>query len=199
MGSDPDPGRVRSRASGRLAADTLLPRVAYGDLSAFTDLYNALSASVYGSAYRVVCDPHLAEDVTQDVFLEVWCKAPTFDGTRGSAKNWVMRIAHRRAVDAVRRNESHRRCDARAVRDEVSHDQPADTLLEQEEHAAVRRCLESLTELQLESVRLAYFNGHTYAEVATLLGKPPPTVKTRIRDGLIRLRDHLEKTDDRTS
>ena len=81
------------------------------------------------------------------------------------------------------------------MHDEVSHDQPADTLLKEEERAAVRR---PLTELQLESVRLAYFDGHTYAEVATVLGRPPPTVKTRIRDGLIRLRDRLENADDRT-
>ena len=84
------------------------------------------------------------------------------------------------------------------MHDEVSHDQPADTLLKEEERAAVRRCLETLTELQLESVRLAYFDGHTYAEVATLLDKSPPTVKTRIRDGRIRLRDRLENADDRT-
>jgi RNA polymerase sigma-70 factor (ECF subfamily) len=103
-----------------------------------------------------------------------------------------MTIAHRRAVDAVRRNESLKRYDGKATVDEVSHDQPADQLLEQEEHAAVRGCLDTLTELQLESVRLAYFNGYTYAEVATLLGKPLPTIKTRMRDGLIRLRDCLE-------
>ena len=196
MGLDFASGQVRSGGPGTLDAEALLPRVACGYLAAFTDLYDALSASVYGLAHRVVRDQHLAEDVTQDAFLEVWRKARTFDGTRGSAKSWVMRIAHRRAVDAVRRNESHKRCDARAVRDEISHDQPADTLLKEEEHAAVRRCLDFLTELQLESVRLAYFDGYTYAEVATLLGKPPPTIKTRIRDGLIRLRDHLEGTDD---
>ena len=151
MRSDPDSGQVRAGGPGRLDAEALLPRVAYGDVAAFTDLYDALSASVYGLAHRVIRDQDLAEDVTHDAFLEVWRKAPNFDGTRGSAKSWVMRIAHRRAVDAARRNESHRRCDARAVRDEISHDQPADTLLKEEEHAAVRRCLESLTELQLES------------------------------------------------
>ena len=166
--------------------------VAHGDTMAFVDLYDSLSASVYGVARRVVRDSHRAEDVTQDVFLEVWRKAQNFDESRGSAKTWVMAIAHRRAVDAVRRNETLKRQDMQEFPRDVSHDAPADRLLEEEEHAAVRRCLDTLTELQLESVRLAYFNGYTYAEVATHLGKPAATIKTRIRDGLIRLRDCLE-------
>jgi RNA polymerase sigma-70 factor (ECF subfamily) len=74
----------------------------------------------------------------------------------------------------------------------VSHDEPADAVITAEEHSAVRDCLDTLTDLQLESVRLAYFNGYTYGEVATLLDKPLPTIKTRMRDGLIRLRDCLE-------
>ena len=190
MGSEPDLRLVRSREPDR--PDTLLPKVARGDSRAFEDLYDVLSASVYGVARRVVRDPSRAEDVTQDVFLEVWRKAPSFDEGRGSAKTWIMTIAHRRAVDAVRRNESQKRYDGQATVDEVRHDEPADRLLEDEEHTAVRGCLDTLTELQLESVRLAYFNGYTYAEVATLLGKPLPTIKTRMRDGLIRLRDCLE-------
>jgi RNA polymerase sigma-70 factor (ECF subfamily) len=103
-----------------------------------------------------------------------------------------MTIAHRRAVDAVRRNESQKRNDQHTAPDAVSHDEPADALIQGEEHGAVRDCLGTLTELQLESVRLAYFNGYTYNEVATLLDKPLPTIKTRMRDGLIRLRDCLE-------
>ena len=192
MGQDPDLRLVRSRGPNRPDADALLPRVALGDSQAFAQLFDALGASVYGVARRVVRDPSRAEDVTQEVFLEVWRKAPSFDEGRGSAKTWVMTIAHRRAVDAVRRNESQKRYDGQAVLDEVSHDEPADQLLQEEEHTAVRGCLDTLTELQLESVRLAYFNGYTYAEVATLLGKPLPTIKTRMRDGLIRLRDCLE-------
>lgn len=192
--SEPELRLVRSRGLDRPDPDALLPRVARGDSRAFAQLYDALSASVYGVARRVVRDPNRAEDVTQDVFLEVWRKAPSFDEERGSAKTWVMTIAHRRAVDAVRRNESQKHNDGQATLDEVSHDQPADQLLKEEEHTAVRGCLDTLTALQLESVRLAYFNGYTYAEVATLLGKPLPTIKTRMRDGLIRLRDCLEGT-----
>ena len=192
MRAGPDLRPVSSRDPDRPDADVLLPRVARGDSGAFADLYDVLGASVYGVARRVVRDPNRAEDVTQDVFLEVWRKAPSFDEGRGSAKTWIMTIAHRRAVDAVRRNESQKRYDGQALVDEVSHDEPADQLLKDEEHTAVRGCLDTLTALQLESVRLAYFNGYTYAEVATLLGKPLPTIKTRMRDGLIRLRDCLE-------
>ena len=190
MGSEPGLRLVHAREPNDV--DALVGRVAVGDPQAFERLYDVIGAAVYGVARRVVRDPNRAEDVTQDVFLEVWRKAPSFDSSRGSAKTWVMTIAHRRAVDAVRRNESHKKHDASAVPDEVSHDEPAEALIQNEEHGAVRECLETLTELQLESVRLAYFNGYTYSEVATLLEKPLPTIKTRMRDGLIRLRDCLE-------
>lgn len=172
--------------------DLLVGRVARGDAQAFDQLYDELSASVYGLARRVVRDPSRAEDVTQEVFLEVWRKAARFDRALGKGKTWVMTIAHRRAVDAVRRNEAAKRSDQQGAPDEVSHDEPADAVIAAEEHGAVRECLDTLTDLQLESVRLAYFNGYTYNEVATLLDKPLPTIKTRMRDGLIRLRDCLE-------
>ena len=172
--------------------DALVGRVARGDASAFEALYDALAGSVYGLARRVVRDPARAEDVTQEVFLDVWRKAARFDSEIGRAKTWVMTIAHRRSVDAVRRSEAQKRQDHHGAPDEVSHDEPGDAVIEAEEHGAVRDCLETLTDLQLESVRLAYFNGYTYNEVATLLEKPLPTIKTRMRDGLIRLRDCLE-------
>jgi RNA polymerase sigma-70 factor (ECF subfamily) len=187
-----EPGLRLVPSQGPSDVDLLLGRVARGDAQAFEKLYDELSAVVFGLARRVVRDPARAEDVTQEVFLEVWRKAARFDSSLGKAKTWVLTIAHRRAVDAVRRSESQKRQDQRATPEEVSHDQPADMLIQTEEHGAVRRCMETLTDLQLESVRLAYFNGYTYNEVATLLDKPLPTIKTRMRDGLIRLRDCLE-------
>ena len=192
MGPERDLRLVRSRGPDARDPEALVPRVALGDAQAFEALYDLMGSSVYGVARRVVRDPARAEDVTQDAFLEVWRKAPSFDRSRGSARTWIMTIAHRRAVDAVRRNEAQKRCDGQATFEEVSHDEPADRLLKEEEHSAVRGCLDTLTALQLEAVRLAYFNGYTYAQVATLLGKPLPTIKTRMRDGLIRLRDCLE-------
>jgi len=177
---------------GPVDVDDLMRRAARGDSKAFEELYDELSPAVYGLARRVVRDPVRAEDVTQEVFIDVWRKATRFDVERGKAKTWVMTIAHRRAVDTVRRSEAQKRQDHHGAPDEVSHDEPGDALMAAEEHGAVRDCLETLTELQLESVRLAYFNGYTYGEVATLLEKPLPTIKTRMRDGLIRLRDCLE-------
>ncbi len=188
----PEPELRLVSPQGPPDVDILMTQVARGDSRAFEALYDELSAAVFGLARRVVRDPARAEDVTQEVFLDVWRKATRFDGARGKAKTWVMTIAHRRAVDVVRRSEAQKRQDHQAAPDEVTHDEPADALIEAEEHGAVRDCLETLTDLQLESVRLAYFNGYTYGEVATLLDKPLPTIKTRMRDGLIRLRDCLE-------
>ena len=188
-----EPGlRLVPVGGGRADVDVLVSRVARGDAGAFEALYDELSSAVFGLARRVVRDPARAEDVTQEVFLEVWRKAGRFDSALGKAKTWVMTIAHRRAVDAVRRSESQKRQDERTAPEQVSHDEPADSLIAAEEQGAVRECLETLTDLQLESVRLAFFNGYTYNEVATLLEKPLPTIKTRMRDGLIRLRDCLE-------
>jgi RNA polymerase sigma-70 factor (ECF subfamily) len=191
MGSEPGLRLVPARGPQDL--DALVTQVALGDAKAFEGVYDAMGASVYGLARRVVRDPDRSEDIVQEVFLEVWRKAPSFDQSRGSAKTWIMTITHRRAVDAVRRSESARRRDANpAAVEDVAPDEPADELIRAEEHSAVRGCLETLTDLQLESVRLAYFNGYTYSEVAALLHKPLPTIKTRMRDGLIRLRDCLE-------
>ncbi len=170
----------------------LLGRVSRGDSVAFSRLYDALNGSVYGLARRVVRDPERAEDVAQEVFLEVWRKAPTYEQSKGTAKTWVLTIAHRRAVDAVRRNEASRKYEAKTLVDDVQHDTPGEGIIAREEQQQVRDCLETLTDLQLESVQLAYYQGYTYSEVATVLDKPLPTIKTRMRDGLIRLRDCME-------
>src|ERR1700710_4463 len=157
-----DPGLRLVPAEGPSGVALLIGRVARGDARAFEALYDELSSAVFGLARRVVRDPARAEDVTQEVFLEVWRKAARFDSSLGKAKTWVLTIAHRRAVDAVRRSESQKRQDQHGAPDEASQDQPADKLIQTEEHGAVRRCMDTLTDLQLESVRLAYFNGYTY-------------------------------------
>lgn len=179
------------------APEALLERVARGDLVAFDAFYGQLSAAVYGMARRVVRDPARAEEVTQEVFLDVWRQATRFDRKRGKARTWVLTMAHRRAVDAVRSSEAGRAREQRVsatMPDVVAG--PEEEVVSAADLQSVHRCLESLTPLQLESIQLAYFHGYTYAQVASLLDRPLPTIKTRMRDGLIRLRDCLEANDD---
>jgi RNA polymerase sigma-70 factor (ECF subfamily) len=172
--------------------DWLLHRVARGDMTAFEAVYAALAGPVYGLICRVVRDPAQSEEVAQEVLLEVWRTASRFDRSRGSAQTWVMTIAHRRAVDRVRS------ASAQAQREQKSAaaaagpaDEVADEVEASLDRERVRRCLESLTELQRESVTLAYYGGYSYKEVAGLLSVALGTIKTRIRDGLIRMRDCL--------
>ncbi|MCA4132307.1 ECF RNA polymerase sigma factor SigK [Arthrobacter sp. M4] len=175
----------------RLAA--LLALIAEGDQSAFAQFYEATSRRVYGMARRVLIDPGLSEDTTQEVFLQVWQGAGAFDPAAGSPIAWLMTIAHRRAVDRVRSVQSATDREARvfASSQEADHDSVAEEVDDRLEAEAVAGCLETLTETQQESVRLAYYGGLTYREVAERLGAALPTIKSRIRDGLIRLKTCL--------
>lgn len=170
----------------------LLRRAGRGDQSAFGELYDALAPLVYGVVLKVVRDPSHAEEVAQEVFVELWRLAARFDGTKGSAKTWAATLAHRRAIDRVRSEQSARdRQDREANQIVREHDVVAAEVESTLDRARVRRALDQLSELQREAVELAYFGGHTYREVAVLLDVAEGTVKSRIRDGMIRLRDEL--------
>ncbi len=173
--------------------DALLMRVALGDVAAFEALYDDVAGTVFGVIRRVLRDEAQSEEVAQEVFLEVWRTATRFDTERGAASTWILTMAHRRAIDRVRSAQAaHDRDERVAVRDQPpAYDEVADQVETRLEHEQVRRCLTTLTDLQRESVRLAYYSGYTYREVAELLGVPLGTIKTRLRDGLIRLRDCL--------
>ena len=182
------------RAGGDLAGTELgllLGLVARGDEAAYGVVYGQLAGHVFGVARSVLRDPAQAEEVAQEVLLEVWRDAARFDAARGSAKAWVMTLAHRRAVDRVRSEQAAADRDQRAARPEISYDVVAETVAARLDAERVRRCLGSLTGLQQESITLAYYRGFTYRQVAALLKVPVGTVKTRMRDGLIRLRDCL--------
>ena len=176
--------------------DELLQRVARGYSPAFELLYDEIANSVFGVIRRVLRNPAQSEEVTQEVLIEVWRNAARFDPERGSGASWIHTMAHRRAIDRVRSAQASADRDQRvALRDHVTpYDDVADQVETRLEHQQVRRCLDGLTDLQRESVGLAYYGGHTYREVSELLDVPLGTVKTRLRDGLIRLRDCLGVT-----
>jgi len=198
MGTMTDPGTRAARTphaqDGRAVMLVDLVRsVASGDRAAFATLYDETSAMVYGTALRVLRDPDLAAELTQEVMLEIWRTAGRFDAVRGSVSAWIATMAHRRAIDSVRAVQAQRDRDGLAgVRDfERPHDAVAETVDQRLESERVIDCLGSLTELQREAVTIAYYGGRTYREVAEQTGSALPTVKSRIRDGLSRLRQCL--------
>ncbi|MFF0705445.1 sigma-70 family RNA polymerase sigma factor [Streptomyces tendae] len=171
----------------------LIREVALGDQDSFAAVYDAVAGSVLGVARAVLRDQAQSEEVAQEVLVEVWRTAPLYRPERGTVVNWILTLAHRRAVDRVRSVEAAAARDHKAALlertpeyDEVT--EQVETRLEREQ---VRRCLRTLTEIQRQSVTLAYYRGLTYRQVAEALAVPLGTVKTRLRDGLIRLRDCL--------
>ncbi|QKW10464.1 sigma-70 family RNA polymerase sigma factor [Streptomyces sp. NA04227] len=174
----------------------LMHRVAGGDHDAFASLYDAVSGPVLGLVRSVLRDPAQSEEVAQEVLVEVWRTAARYRAEKGGVMTWVLTLGHRRAVDRVRAAQAATDREQRAA---LLERMPAfDDVVEQVEarldREQVRRCVRTLTEIQRESVTLAYYRGLTYREVAELLSVPLGTVKTRLRDGLIRLRDCLGVT-----
>ena len=169
----------------------LLGRVARGDHDAYAAVYDRTAGQVLGLVLSIVRDPAQSEEVAQEVLLDVWRSASRFDTELGSAAAWVMTLAHRRAVDRVRSVQKQSERERRIAAADIPYDEVIEAVESSFERERVRRCLNSLTEVQRESVTLAYYRGYTYGQVASLLGVPTGTVKTRMRDALIRLRDCL--------
>lgn len=164
-----------------------------GDHSAFSRLYDAMAGRVFGLAVRVVRDPAQAEEVAQEAFLEIWRTSGRYDPARGTPLAWMLTIVHRKAVDRVRSAEASTRRDTsyQQQNQTIEHDSTADAAQASMEGRRVRSALASLTSVQREALELAYFGGYTHTEVASMLDLPVGTAKTRIRDGLIRLRDTM--------
>lgn len=174
-----------------MTPESLLQRVSDGDQPAFAALYERFSARVFGLANRILRDPSQAEEVAQEIFLEIWQRASRFDRARGTATSWIMRITHARSVDRVRHSQAARMRDLKSTVENFDRDvdSVAESVVQNSEASEVRGCLETLTPLQRETITLAYFGGHTQREVGEMLGTALPTIKSRLRDGLIRLRD----------
>ncbi|NND03511.1 MAG: ECF RNA polymerase sigma factor SigK [Acidimicrobiia bacterium] len=177
--------------------ESLLIRAGNGSRDDFAAVYDSAASMVYGIAVRVVRDPARAEEISQEAFIDVWRKAPTFDSSRGSAKGWIATIAHRRAVDVVRSEQASRdRTERAAVRETIaSHDVVADEVETRDERSRINQALSGLTDLQRQVIELAYYGGNTYKQVAEDLGAPLGTIKTRMRDGLKRLAEILGDAD----
>lgn len=182
--------------AGPVALARLLQRSAGGDESAFAELYDLVSARVFGLVRRVLRDPAQSEEVAQEVFIDIWRHCARFDADKGSPLAWMLTIAHRKAVDRVRSAEASRGRDETYghANIEVSHDSTSESVVQRLDAERVHEALDTLTEAQRGALELAYLGGYTHTEVATMLGVPLGTAKTRIRDGLIRLRDTLGVT-----
>lgn len=179
--------------TSRAHANGLLVRVAAGDHAAFRELYDAVAPRVHGLIRRTLVDDGLSQEVTQDVFFEVWRSASRFDAARGSAVSWIMMMAHGRAVDRVRASQASRDRDLRVgVRDrEVNFDPVSEAGELSAESARVSMAMARLTAIQRDAISMTYFEGLTGPELAARLDIPVGTLKSRLREGLIRLRDEL--------
>ncbi len=174
----------------------LLLQIAQGDQDAFARMYDLLSPRVFGLILRVLVDRSQSEEVLQEVFLEVWQSAGRFAPNRGQGRSWILTIAHRRAVDRVRSAQASTDRDVRTgLRDlDVPHDGVAEQVELKIEGERVATALSSLPEAQREALTLAYYGGYSQSEIAALVGAPLGTIKTRMRDGLSRLRAEMGVT-----
>ncbi len=173
--------------------NALLLRVAQGDQRAFSELYDVIAPRMLGLVRHVLKDHAQSEEVVQEVLLEVWQTAPRFDPNKGKAVTWMLTMAHRRAIDRVRSAQSSRDRDTRiGIRDlDREFDSVAESVEIRVEHDRVEKALSRLSELQRQAVELAYYGGYSHSEVAEMLNIPMGTVKTRLRDGMMRLRAEL--------
>jgi RNA polymerase sigma factor (sigma-70 family) len=193
MGAVTRPAR---RPEGDSGDADLIARVRAGERGAVDDLYDRFRRPAFALARRILADDTLAEDVVQDVFLTVWRDPYAYDGARGSFASWLMAMVHHKAVDAVRREESHRRRQGRAEDDLVLSAPTSARDVEDDAWTRlvaerVRTALGTLPDAQREALTLAYYGGYTQREVAALTRAPLGTVKTRMLAGMRRLKEEL--------
>lgn len=170
----------------------LLRRIQDGDKDAFRDLAERLAPSALAVATRITANRDLAEEAVQEAFVDVWRKSERFDAGRGGIRQWILAVVHNKAVDAVRRERAA--VDAsQNVPEPAAGPDPEEAGVAADHRARVLRAVNDLSPAQRDAVMLAYFGGLTYRQVATKLGIPEGTAKSRLRDGLTTLRGLLER------
>lgn len=175
--------------------NVLIERVQHGEQAAFAELYDVLAPVVYGAVLRVLRDRAMSEEVTQEVFVELWRTAERFDPSRASVSTWAVTIARRRAVDRVRREQSQRnRIDTLARQPADDEWAPDDTVVASLDAERVTRAIAQLPDEQQVAIRLAFLDGHAHATIAEMLDLPLGTVKGRVRGGLKRMRALMGET-----
>ena len=177
-----------------LADEDLIPLMARGDARAFEAVYERHSGAAYSLAYRMVGTRSVAEDVTQEAFLNLWRSGAHYDRARGSVRTWILGIVHNRAIDALRRGTVHdrRRASDEGIEERFEAAERTDVeVARREEAGEVRSALRSLPPEQLRVIELAYFGGFTHIEIADMLDTPLGTVKGRMRLGLAKMADVL--------
>jgi RNA polymerase sigma-70 factor (ECF subfamily) len=180
--------RSSSTSEVRADLDRLLAAVARGEHGAFDLIYEQLREPIHRQVLAVLRDPAQSEEVTQEVLLELWRTAFRYDSAKGSAVSWAMTIAHRRAVDRVRRTIASAAREQQTVMPAMRWNQTDEAAAETFDRERLVRCLDQLSDLQREAISLAFYGGHTYSQVASILDVPLGTVKARIRDAIIKLR-----------
>ncbi|GAA1406969.1 RNA polymerase sigma factor SigK [Glutamicibacter uratoxydans] len=185
------PNRSSEPIAGSTTAEDLLIQVAQGQAEAFAQLYDLLAPRVYGLVRRLLRDEAQSEEVTQEIFVEAWQYAARFDPHRSSAATWLLTIAHRRAVDRIRSSQASRDRDLKIGMQnfQASYEGVEEHIVLLDESHRMIKAMGELSEAQRDAIHLAYFNGLTHVEIADHLKLPVGTVKTRIRDGMKKLRD----------
>ena len=186
----PDP-----ETTADLQAD-LLRRIAAQDRAALAELYDQTAGVFYATALRMLGDAAEAEEVVQDVFVQIWTKAGSYDAKLGKPFYWAMRIARNRSIDRLRARQRRSRVFEPATEENTATaaapEMDPSTLLGADEAAAVQSAVKSLPADQRQTIELAFFGGLTHAEIAAALNEPLGTVKARIRRGMLKLRESLQ-------
>jgi RNA polymerase sigma-70 factor (ECF subfamily) len=182
---------IPDESPGHDSLDKLIATVARGESGAFDALFRHLSGPVYRTALAVIRDPAHAEEVSQEVLIEIWRTAGRFDPDRGSAASWALMIARRRAIDRVRSTTADVNRDRRNGGVPVCWDQVTETVEDILDRERLTYSLDRLSGPQRQAIMLAFYGGHTHNEIAVILGVAVGTVKSRIRIGLAKLRDSM--------